>query len=134
MFRKNINNEKNIFVLNFKKLKKIYNTRNLTGRSRFNLHKNYKSKIQEMIISFNYKSYVEPHYFKKKHTYFRLIKGSFLVRIFKREKVTKKIFIKRKNQILIIYPNTKYDILSLKKNSVIHELMEGPFNKSLFKT
>lgn len=130
--KKNINNKKSIFYISKKDLKKINNVKNVTGRKRFNLHKNYKSNIQEMIINFNKGSYVKPHFFLKKHTIFRLMKGSFKINIYNK-KNTDTIYLKKKNQIIIIKPKTKYDIQSLKKNSIIHELMEGPFNKKVFK-
>jgi|TARA_B110000027_G_C16001229_1_gene247565 cupin fold WbuC family metalloprotein len=133
LMNKNIGNRKNIFYLSLNDLDKIKNTKNITGRSRYNLHKNFKSTIQEMLINFNKNSYVKPHYFIKKHTIFRLIKGSFRIKIYEQKKV-RNIYLNQKNQMLIIKPKTMYDIISLQKNSIIHELMEGPFNNTVFKT
>ena len=36
--------------------------------------------------------------------------------------------------MLFINANTVYDIICLSTKGVIHELMNGPFNKKLFKT
>ena len=131
----NFKNQKSIFVLSKKILDKIIiNSRNKLGRFRQNLHKSYTSKIQEMIIAFDKDSYVEPHYFTNKKTIFRLIKGKFLINIFYNSgKIKSKIYLKNKNDILIIPNNTIYDIKALISKSVVHELMDGPFNKKLFK-
>ena len=129
------NNNKDIFCVDKKiitKLKK--NSENKVGRSRQNLHKNFNSKIQEMIIVFKKNSYVEPHYFDKKNTFFRLIEGKFLIKIFKKNKILKKIYLSSQNEMLFIDAKTVYDIICLSNKGVIQELMDGPFNKNLFKT
>ena len=60
-------NKKSIFLFDLKNVNKLKkNSNNKVGRSRQNLHKNFNSKIQEMIIVFKKNSYVEPHYFEKK--------------------------------------------------------------------
>ena len=113
------------------KLKK--NSENKVGRSRQNLHKNFNSKIQEMIIVFKKNSYVEPHYFEKKNTFFRLIEGKFLIKIYKKKNF-KKIYLSNPNEMLYINAKTVYDIICLSNKGVIQELMNGPFIKKLFKT
>lgn len=128
------NNNKDMFCVDKKiitKLKK--NSENKVGRSRQNLHKNFNSKIQEMIIVFKKNSYVEPHYFEKKNTFFRLIEGKFLIKIYKKKNF-KKIYLSNPNEMLFINAKTVYDIICLSNKGVIQELMNGPFIKKLFKT
>tara|TARA_B100000780_G_C21023605_1_gene410303 strand:- start:6 stop:419 length:414 start_codon:yes stop_codon:yes gene_type:complete len=128
-------NKENIFCVDIKNLKKLKkNSNNKVGRSRQNLHKNFNSKIQEMIIVFRKNSYVEPHYFDKKNTFFRLIEGKFLIKIFKKNKILKKIHLSNPNEMVLINAKTVYDIICLSNKGVIQELMDGPFNKKLFKT
>ena len=128
-------NKENIFCVDIKNLKKLKkNSNNKVGRSRQNLHKNFNSKIQEMIIVFRKNSYVEPHYFDNKNTFFRLIEGKFLIKIFKKNKILKKIHLSNPNEMVLINAKTVYDIICLSNKGVIQELMDGPFNKKLFKT
>ena len=128
-------NKENIFCVDIKNLKKLKkNSNNKVGRSRQNLHKNFNSKIQEMIIVFRKNSYVKPHYFDKKNTFFRLIEGKFLIKIFKKNKILKKINLSNPNEMVLINAKTVYDIICLSNKGVIQELMDGPFNKKLFKT
>jgi cupin fold WbuC family metalloprotein len=128
-------NKENIFCVDIKNLKKLKkNSNNKVGRSRQNLHKNFNSKIQEMIIVFKKNSYVKPHYFDKKNTFFRLIEGKFLIKIFKKNKILKKIHLSNPNEMVLINAKTVYDIICLSNKGVIQELMDGPFNKKLFKT
>ena len=128
-------NKENIFCVDIKNLKKLKkNSNNKVGRSRQNLHKNFNSKIQEMIIVFRKNSYVKPHYFDKKNTFFRLIEGKFLIKIFKKKKILKKINLSNPNEMVLINAKTVYDIICLSNKGVIQELMDGPFNKKLFKT
>ena len=128
-------NKENIFCVDIKNLKKLKkNSNNKVGRSRQNLHKNFNSKIQEMIIVFKKNSYVKPHYFDKKNTFFRLIEGKFLIKIFKKNKILKKINLSNPNEMVLINAKTVYDIICLSNKGVIQELMDGPFNKKLFKT
>ena len=135
MNKTSFKNKKDIFIFNSKNIYKLKkNSNNKVGRSRQNLHKNFKSKIQEMIIVFEKNSYVEPNYFDKKNTFFRLIEGKFLIKIYKKNKILKKIILKNENEMLLINANTVYDIICLSTKGVIHELMNGPFNKKLFKT
>ena len=94
-------NKKNIFLINNNLINKIIkNSKNRFGRSRINLHKNFKSNIQEMFIVFKKNSYVEPHYFKKKNTFFRLFKGKFVIKIYSKKKI-----IKKKKTKYIFYKN-----------------------------
>ena len=87
-----------------------------------------------MIIVFRKNSYVEHHYFDKKNTFFRLIEGKFLIKIFKKNKILKKIHLSNPNEMVLINAKTVYDIICLSNKGVIQELMDGPFNKKLFKT
>lgn len=128
-------NKEDIFLFDIKSVNKLKrNSNNKVGRSRQNLHKNYNSKIQEMMIVFKKNSYVEPHYFEKKNTFFRLIEGKFLIKIFKKKRILKKIYLTNPNEMLFINAKTVYDIICLSNKGVIQELMDGPFNKNLFKT
>lgn len=128
------NNNKDIFFVDKKNIKKLKkNSENKVGRCRQNLHKNFNSKIQEMIIVFKKNSYVEPHYFEKKNTFFRLIEGKFLIKIYKK-KTLKKILLSNPNEMIFIKAKTIYDIVCLSSKGVIQELMNGPFNKKFFKT
>ena len=86
-----------------------------------------------MIIVFKKNSYVEPHYFEKKNTFFRLIEGKFLIKIYKKKNF-KKIYLSNPNEMLFINAKTVYDIICLSNKGVIQELMNGPFIKKLFKT
>ena len=128
------NNKKKIFIFDKNILNLIKSTsNNELGRSRQNLHKNYSDKIQEMIINFKKNSYVEPHCFLNKKTVFRLIDGEFIIKIYnKLGGIKRKIKLSKKNDILIIPAKTIYDIQSKKNNSIIQELMDGPFDKKLF--
>ena len=127
-------NKKNIFLINNNLINKIIkNSNNRFGRSRINLHKNFKSNIQEMFIVFRKNSYVEPHYFKKKNTFFRLIKGKFVIKIYSKTKIIKKYILQKSNEMLLIEKGTVYDIICLSKIGIVQELMNGPFNKKLFK-
>jgi cupin fold WbuC family metalloprotein len=128
-------NTKDIFIIdinNINKLKK--NSNNEVKRSRQNLHRNFKSKIQEMLIVFRKNSYVQPHYFKKKNTFFRLINGKFLIKIYEKNKILKRIKLKNSNEMVFLKANTVYDIICLSNKGIIQELMNGPFDKKFFKT
>jgi len=128
-------NTRDIFIIDINTINKIKkNSNNEVKRSRQNLHRSFKSKIQEMLIVFRKNSYVKPHYFKKKNTFFRLIKGKFLIKIYIKNKILKKIILKNSNEMVLIKSNTIYDIICLSNKGIIHELMNGPFDKKLFKT
>ena len=128
-------NTKDIFIIDVNNINKlIRNSNNKLKRFRQNLHKSFKSKIQEMLIVFRKNSYVQPHYFKEKNTFFRLVEGKFLIKIYKKKKILKKIKLKNKNEMVFIKSNTIYDIICLSNKGIIQELMNGPFDKKLFKT
>ena len=44
------------------------------------------------------------------------------------------VVLKEKNEMLFINSKTVYDIICLSNKGVMHETMNGPFNKNLFKT
>ena len=104
-------------------------------RSRINLHNSFLSNAQDMVICFKKNSYVEPHFFEKKNTIFRLISGKLLVRFFdNKNKVKKEFILDKKNFFLLINKNTIYDVKAISKYVFVNEFMEGPFKKKLFKT
>ena len=128
-------NTKDIFIIDVNNINKlIRNSNNKLKRFRQNLHKSFKSKIQEMLILFRKNSYVQPHYFKEKNTFFRLVEGKFLIKIYKKKKILKKIKLKNKNEMVFIKSNTIYDIICLSNKGIIQELMNGPFDKKFFRT
>ena len=115
------------------KLKQLSDTSKLK-RSRINLHKNYQSKLQDMVICFKKDSYVEPHFFQNKNTVFKIITGSIQIRIFNSNRnFIKKIILNKQNFFLYINKKTIYDVKGIAKYSLVHEFMEGPFRKNFFK-
>ena len=115
------------------KIKKLSDQSDLQ-RARINLHKNYKSKIQDMVICFKKNSYVDPHYFKNKNTIFKLIKGSILINIYESNGyILEKIKLNKSNPFLFIVKGTIYDVRGIANYTYVHEFMEGPFKKELFR-
>lgn len=121
-----------LYLLNNKDTKAFLRKKTLNGKiARICLHKNKLDKIHQMII-FQKKNYV--HDIKRhprKEKLYLILSGSQIVKIYDNNKKKKKTFKLNNNNFICKIPkNTWHNNMTVSKESLHIEIIEGPFNRS----
>ena len=131
-----IRNIENLVKINKNSINKLINSLNKANNnmSRYLVHVNEKNLIQEMIIAFTDKTIITPNRLKNKTQTMNIISGKIRVIIFdKLGRIKEKFIMTPYNKIdnnPFLFRFNKCDWhtwVSLSKKSVVHEVLEGPF-------
>ena len=131
-----IRNTENLVKINKNSINKLINSLNKANNnmSRYLVHVNEKNLIQEMIIAFTDKTIIPPNRLKNKTQTMNIISGKIRVIIFdKLGRIKEKFIMTPYNKIdnnPFLFRFNKCDWhtwVSLSKKSVVHEVLEGPF-------
>ena len=131
-----ISNTQNIVKIKKSSIKKLINSLKQANNnmSRYLVHISAKDLIQEMIIAFTDKTLIVPNRLKGKTQTLNIISGKIKIIIFENNGKVKEKFImtpfSKKDNNPFLFRFNKCDwhtMISLSKNSVVHEVLEGPF-------
>lgn len=134
-----ISNTQNIVKIKKSSIKKLINSLKQANNnmSRYLVHISAKDLIQEMIIAFTDKTLIAPNRLKGKTQTLNIISGKIKIIIFENNGKVKEKFImtpfSKKDNNPFLFRFNKCDwhtMISLSKNSVVHEALQGPFQKT----
>lgn len=122
----------NLYSLSANSIKSFLKKKSQKGKiARVCLHKKKSEKIHQMIIfqKYNYVHGVKKH--TKKEKLYLLISGSQIIKIYdNKKKIIKTLKLDNNNFICKIPKNTWHNNITVSKESLHIEIIEGPFNRS----